>query len=115
MNHLYNVMTKKNKDVLFNIRIRKDIRAKFAVAAELKGSSSSGLLHQYIRDVIVEAERDQPDEFQKAFEEYLAEEEKKKLESEKPKELAPNSKSKITLVNPNEEIEDKDEGLSKAG
>lgn len=44
--YLYNVAT--NKEVLLTVRISENVRDEFKKAAELRGASMSGLLHQYI-------------------------------------------------------------------
>jgi uncharacterized protein (DUF1778 family) len=48
-----------NKEVLINIRLRYETREEFRVAAELRGATMSGLLHQFIvRTIREEKERD---------------------------------------------------------
>lgn len=52
-------MTGKNKEVLINIRLKPDTREEFRIAAELRGATMSGLLHQFIvRTIREEKERD---------------------------------------------------------
>lgn len=58
---LYNVMTEEavTKEVLVNFRLRPDVRDEFKAVAELRGSTMSGLLHQYaIKLIREEKERD---------------------------------------------------------
>jgi hypothetical protein len=79
MNNLYNVMTKRNKDALLNIRIRKEVRAEIKAAAELRGTDVAGLLHPFIRSVINEQKQSHPEEFQRLFEEFWEEENSPKV------------------------------------
>lgn len=46
MSYLYVVAT--NKDVLVTVRIAESVRDDFKRAAELRGATMSGLMHQYI-------------------------------------------------------------------
>lgn len=58
---LYNVMTQEaaTKEVLVNFRLKPDVRDEFKVVADLRGSTMSGLLHQYVIKLIrEEKERD---------------------------------------------------------
>lgn len=69
---LYSVMTnestdKENEDdeVILNIRISRGIREEFRVAAKMKGSSMSGLLHQFVIKSIREEKALDPSKFEK--------------------------------------------------
>jgi len=56
---LYNVMTVQTKEVLINLRVRPEVREAFRIAAELRGATMSGLLHQFIyRTIREEKDRD---------------------------------------------------------
>jgi hypothetical protein len=62
---LYNVMTAETKEVLINLRVKPEVREAFRLAAQLRGATMSGLLHQFIfRTVREEKERD-PEPFNK--------------------------------------------------
>jgi len=61
MNYLYIVAT--NKDVLVTIRIAPEIRDQFKTAAELRGSTMSGLMHQFIVRTIREEREAMPHAF----------------------------------------------------
>lgn len=61
MNYLYNVATK--KEVLVTIRIAENVRDEFKMAAELRGSTMSGLMHQFIIRTIREEKQQQPQAF----------------------------------------------------
>ncbi|MGA9996902.1 MAG: hypothetical protein WBP93_15900 [Pyrinomonadaceae bacterium] len=52
-----------NKEVLINIRLRSDIREEFRLAAELRGATMSGLLHQFIVRIIREEKERDPKAF----------------------------------------------------
>lgn len=54
---IYNVMTKINKEVNVNLRVREDVRDNFKIVAESRGASVSGLIHQFMVKLIKE-ERD---------------------------------------------------------
>lgn len=54
-----------NKEVLINIRLRHETREEFRVAAELRGATMSGLLHQFIVRTIREEKERAPDTFAK--------------------------------------------------
>ena len=62
MDYLYNVATK--KEVLVTIRISENTRDEFKIAAELRGSTMSGLLHQWIIRTIREEKQMSPQNFQ---------------------------------------------------
>jgi hypothetical protein len=56
---VFPVMAGKNKEVLINIRLKPETREEFRIAAELRGATMSGLLHQFIvRTIREEKERD---------------------------------------------------------
>lgn len=61
MSYLYNVAT--NKDVLITVRIAPEVRDQFKKAAELRGSTMSGLMHQFIVRTIREEKQTSPGEF----------------------------------------------------
>lgn len=61
MDYLYIVAT--NKEVLVTIRIAPDVRDQFKKAAELRGSTMSGLMHQFIVRTIREETEAAPQEF----------------------------------------------------
>lgn len=61
MNYLYNVAT--NKEVLVTIRIAENVREEFKKAAELRGSTMSGLMHQFIIRTIREEKQMSPQAF----------------------------------------------------
>jgi hypothetical protein len=65
---LYNVMT---KEVLINLRVRSEVRDDFKIVAELRGSSISGLLHQYMIKLIREEKDREPKMFEKSVENSL--------------------------------------------
>jgi uncharacterized protein (DUF1778 family) len=52
-----------NKEVLINLRLRYETREEFRVAAELRGATMSGLLHQFIVRTIREEKEREPDAF----------------------------------------------------
>jgi len=62
MDYLYNVAT--NKDVLVTIRVAETVRDEFKTAAELKGATMSGLMHQFIIRTIREEKEQEPKAFQ---------------------------------------------------
>jgi photoactive yellow protein len=66
--NLYNVMTSGTKDVLVNFRLRPDVRDEFKAVAELRGSTVSNLLHQYVIKLIREEKAHDPEEFARAVE-----------------------------------------------
>ena len=51
------------KDVLVNLRLKPKTRDEFKVAAELRGASMSGLLHQFIVKTIREEKERCPEAF----------------------------------------------------
>lgn len=51
------------KKTILNLRLRPEVRDDFATAAELRGASMSGLLHQFIVRVIREEKDIAPQEF----------------------------------------------------
>lgn len=61
MNYLYNVAT--NKEVLVTIRVAENVREEFKKAAELRGSTMSGLMHQFIIRTIREEKQMSPHVF----------------------------------------------------
>lgn len=61
MNYLYNVST--NKEVLVTIRVAENVREEFKKAAELRGSTMSGLMHQFIIRTIREEKQISPQTF----------------------------------------------------
>lgn len=61
---LYADMAKK-KDVLINLKLSADTREDFRVVAELRGSSMSGLIHQFIVQSIREEKMKEPEAFAK--------------------------------------------------
>lgn len=61
---LYDVMTKKNlKEVLMTLRVRPDVRDSFRVAADMKGATMSGLIHQFMMRTIRDIQETYPEEF----------------------------------------------------
>lgn len=67
---LYIVMTKK---VILNLRIKPEIRDEFNAVAELRGSSMSGLLHQFIVKSIREEKTQDLGGFNLILEKVIAE------------------------------------------
>lgn len=61
MIYLYSVATK--KEVLVTIRIAENVRDEFKMAAELRGATMSGLMHQFITRTIREEKQLSPDTF----------------------------------------------------
>jgi len=61
MDYLYIVAT--NKEVLVTIRIAPEVRNEFKTAAELRGSTMSGLMHQFIVKTIREEKGENPQVF----------------------------------------------------
>jgi len=64
---LYNVMTigsGKIKEKLLTVRVTEDKLAEFKRAAEMRGATMSGLLHQFIVKVIREEKERSPEAFQ---------------------------------------------------
>lgn len=61
MDYLYIVAT--NKEVLVTIRIAESVREEFKKAAELRGSTMSGLMHQFIIRTIREEKQMSPQAF----------------------------------------------------
>lgn len=61
MDYLYIVPTK--KEVLVTIRIAPEVRDAFKTVAELRGSTMSGLMHQYIVNAIREEREMSPQAF----------------------------------------------------
>lgn len=57
---LYNVKT---KEKLMNIKMRRETHREFQIAAELKGSTMSSLLHQFIVQTIWEEKKRHPEAF----------------------------------------------------
>jgi hypothetical protein len=57
-------MVGKNKEVLINIRLKPETREEFRIAAELRGASMSGLLHQFIVKTIREEKERDPQSFE---------------------------------------------------
>lgn len=62
MSYLYVVAT---KEVLVTVRIAEPVRDEFKRAAELRGSTMSGLIHQFIVRTIREEKADSPQAFGK--------------------------------------------------
>lgn len=54
------------KKAILNLRLRPEVRDEFAVAAELRGASMSGLLHQFIVRTIREEKELSPQSFTKS-------------------------------------------------
>lgn len=54
-----------DKKAILNLRLRPEIRDEFAIAAELRGASMSGLLHQFIVRTIREEKEHSPQSFAK--------------------------------------------------
>lgn len=53
------------KKAILNLRLRPEVREEFAVAAELRGASMSGLLHQFIVRTIREEKEAAPHAFKR--------------------------------------------------
>lgn len=53
-----------NKEVLINLRVRPEVRDEFKLAAELRGATMSGLLHQFIFRIIREEKIENPEAFE---------------------------------------------------
>lgn len=51
------------KEILMTLRVRADVRDAFRVAADMKGSTMSGLLNQYIVRTIRDVQETYPEEF----------------------------------------------------
>ena len=64
MGVVFSVMIGKNKEVLINIRLKPETREEFRIAAELRGASMSGLLHQFIVKTIREEKERDPEAFE---------------------------------------------------
>lgn len=60
---IYNAMTKGNKEVNLNLRVRADVRDEFKVVAELRGASVSSLIHQFMVKTIREEKEIEPEAF----------------------------------------------------
>lgn len=60
---LYDVMKKNLKEVLLTLRVRPEIRDEFRVVAEMKGSTMSGLIHQFMMRTIRDMQDTYPEEF----------------------------------------------------
>jgi len=63
---MYNVSTKKNKDVRINLKTTDQLRRDFQVAAELRGSTMSNLIHQFIVATIWDEKKKHPVAFEEA-------------------------------------------------
>lgn len=55
-----------DKKAILNLRLRPEVRDEFAIAAELRGASMSGLLHQFIVRTIREEKEQSPQSFVKS-------------------------------------------------
>jgi antitoxin component of RelBE/YafQ-DinJ toxin-antitoxin module len=53
------------KNVLLNLKISEEVRDEFKRVAELRGSTMSGLIHQFIYKTIREEKQQNPDAFTK--------------------------------------------------
>jgi hypothetical protein len=60
------MLTSVVKKAILNLRLKPEIRDEFAIAAELRGASMSGLLHQFIVRTIREEKEQSPQSFKKA-------------------------------------------------
>lgn len=58
------VTTKENKEVRINVKISPTKRREFQIAAELRGGTVSGLIHQFIVRTIHEEKQQHPEVFQ---------------------------------------------------
>lgn len=55
--------SKKMREKLITVRVAEDRLAQFKLAAELRGSNMSNLIHQFITHVIWEEKKKHPEEF----------------------------------------------------
>lgn len=62
---LDDVMTKKLREVQLNLRVNPEIREDFRIAAEMRGATMSGLLHQFIIRTIRDEKEQSPREFER--------------------------------------------------
>jgi|SRR5580704_1674993 hypothetical protein len=53
-------MTERTKDAVINVRVRPQVRLEFRAAAEMKGGTMSGLIHQFIVKTIREERESDP-------------------------------------------------------
>lgn len=53
------------KEVMINVRLAEAVREEFKIAAELRGASMAGLLHQFIVKTIREEKEREPQAFKK--------------------------------------------------
>ena len=60
---MYKVNTKKNKDVRINLKAAEELRQEFRLVAELRGSTMSNLLHQFIVATVWEEKKKHPEAF----------------------------------------------------
>lgn len=79
---LYNVMTDGNKTTLTNFRIALEDLLDFHAVADLRGATASGLLHQYIRQLVREEKQHAPAEFAKAREKARKKRDKRKSQKD---------------------------------
>lgn len=63
----------KKKTSLMNLKIKPEVHLEFKVAAELRGSTMSNLLHQFIVQTIHEEKKKHPDDFPKLLKLLIAE------------------------------------------
>jgi antitoxin component of RelBE/YafQ-DinJ toxin-antitoxin module len=59
-------MTTKGKEMNINIRVRKEVRENFKIAADLRGASMSSLIHQFMVKCIRDEKKIAPEAFGKA-------------------------------------------------
>lgn len=52
-----------DKKAILNLRVKPEVRDEFAIAAELRGASMSGLIHQFIVRTIREEKEISPNAF----------------------------------------------------
>jgi hypothetical protein len=89
------------KNAILNLRLKPEVRDQFAIVAELRGASMSGLLHQFIVRSIREEKELAPQSFKS---------ERKAPTILNGAELAPHSKRKIPM-----KIEPEGRKIKKAG
>ncbi len=86
-----------NKETRLNIRITPEFKADLEMVAKYHGLTMTSYVHSVLVKKIREEKEREPSAFIQ------------------PKELSPKSKKLLPFANPNEEIDDKDEGKNQTG
>lgn len=60
---MYSVNIKRTKDVRINLKATEELRREFQVAAELRGSTMSNLIHQFIVATVWDEKKKHPEAF----------------------------------------------------